>query len=139
MQRYTLSCLLYSGNKECGGTLFTPSLIPRPLPRFQCCTQKRGLKMWEWPGDDRSYFTPILFLAYYIQARKSAGVHSLLKLKGQQRIWGHTLSCLLYSGNKECGVHSFLPIVKLELCRAHTPHTHCAIYRVTFVCMAIIL
>ena len=24
---------------------------------------------------------------------------------------------------------------KLELCRAHTPYTHCAIYRSTFVCM----
>ena len=28
---------------------------------------------------------------------------------------------------------------KLELCRAHTPRAHCAIYRVAFVCMAIIL
>ena len=24
------------------------SLVPRPLPRFQCCT----LKTWEWPGDE---------------------------------------------------------------------------------------
>ena len=28
------------------------SLIPRPLPHFQCCTQRATLKMWEWPGDE---------------------------------------------------------------------------------------
>ena len=27
------------------------SLVPRPLPRFQCYTQKT-LKTWEWPGDE---------------------------------------------------------------------------------------
>ena len=46
-----------------------------------------------------------LFPVYYTQAEKSAGVHSFLpivKLKGQQRVRGYTLSCLLYSGRKEC-------------------------------------
>ena len=28
---------------------------------------------------------------------------------------------------------------KLELCRAHTPRAHCAICRIAFVCMSIIL
>ena len=42
--------------------LHLSSLVPRPLPRFQCYTQKRGkplpsflrvtLKTWEWPGDE---------------------------------------------------------------------------------------
>ena len=29
--------------------------------------------------------------------------------------------------------------VQLELCRAHTPRAHCAMYRIAFVCMAISL
>ena len=33
------------------------SLVPRPLPAFQCCTlspvfQRATLKSWEWPGDE---------------------------------------------------------------------------------------
>ena len=28
------------------------SLVPRPLPAFQCCTLKNDLKSWEWPGDE---------------------------------------------------------------------------------------
>ena len=30
--------------------MYSPSLVPRPLPVFQCYTQKM-LKNWEWPGD----------------------------------------------------------------------------------------
>ena len=37
------------------------SLVPRPLPRFQCCTcniENVGcatLKTWEWPGDEARF------------------------------------------------------------------------------------
>ena len=32
-------------------TIYRPSLVPRPLPAFQCF-QRATLKSWEWPGDE---------------------------------------------------------------------------------------
>ena len=57
----------------------------------------------------------------------------------------HPAVCLLHWNNQyqkmKCSLCSFLQrrryIFKLELCRAHTPRAHCAIYIVAFVCMAI--
>ena len=78
---YTLSRLLYSGTKECGGTLFR---------------------------------------AYYIQAAKSAGVHSFLpiyKLKEAAKSAGvHSFLPIykLKGAAKSAGVHSFLPTYKLK-------------------------
>ena len=50
--------------------------------------------------------------------------------------------------NRSCDLPNFTDMVKylhkrvntciiLELCRAHTPRAHCAIYRIAFVCMAV--
>ena len=34
--------------------LFSTSLVPRPLPAFQCCMHAEKRESWEWPGDEAS-------------------------------------------------------------------------------------
>ena len=46
--RYAAVLLLQLLQSESVGVV---SLVPRPLPVFQCCTLKM-LKNWEWPGDE---------------------------------------------------------------------------------------
>ena len=36
-----------------------------------------------------------------------------------------------------CHVDRIRILIRLEFCRAHTPRTHCTIYGVAFMCMAI--
>ena len=33
---------------------YSHSLVPRPLPVFQCCMLRFNIENWEWPGDEAS-------------------------------------------------------------------------------------
>ena len=51
--------------------VFLDSLVPRPLPNFQCYTQRVTLKIWEWPGDEATYVRTYVPVSLVPQAPRS--------------------------------------------------------------------
>ena len=69
------------------------SLVPRPLPVFQCFTLKNGkriqretLKNWEWPGDEATVWPYFILTNYFLITLRGQAMAETVSKIGQFKI-----------------------------------------------------